>query len=73
MTAVERTTRCIVGWRIEPTRVFEILQSVVDQAVRAQHYFSDGFRAMPMCIITMPNSAITSPVCIGVRVAIPNA
>jgi len=43
MTAVDRTTRCIVGWRIEPTRVFEMLQGVVDQAVRARHYFSDGF------------------------------
>ena len=43
MTAVDRATRCIVGWRIEPTRVFEMLQSVVDQAVPAHHYFSDGF------------------------------
>jgi IS1 family transposase len=43
MTAVDRTTRCIVGWRIEATRVFEMLQSSVDQANLAQHYFSDGF------------------------------
>ena len=43
ITAVDRATRCIVGWRIEPSRVFEILQSVVDQAVPAAHYFSDGF------------------------------
>jgi IS1 family transposase len=43
MKAVDRATRCIVGSRIESTRVFEVLQSMVDQAAHADHYFSDGF------------------------------
>jgi hypothetical protein len=32
-----------VGWAVERTRIFEVIQPVVDQAVRAKQYFSDGF------------------------------
>ena len=32
-----------MGWQVAPTRVFEVLQQVVDSAVRTKHYFSDGF------------------------------
>ena len=39
---MDRTTRCIVNWTVDTTRVFEVLQQVVDGAVRAKHYFSDG-------------------------------
>jgi insertion element IS1 protein InsB len=28
---------------VERTRIFEVIQPLVDQAVRAKHYFSDGF------------------------------
>ena len=43
ITAVDRTTRCIVGWQVATLRVFEVLQQVVDGAVHAKQYFSDGF------------------------------
>lgn len=43
VTAVDRTTRCIVGWSVLFQRTFEKLQDVVDQGPRAQRYFSDGF------------------------------
>ena len=40
---MDRTTRWIVIWQLSATRIFEVLQQVVDAAVHAQHYFSDGF------------------------------
>lgn len=43
LTAVDRATRCIVAWAVERTRIFEVIQPLVDHAVRAQQYFSDGF------------------------------
>lgn len=43
MTAVDRATRCIVGWAVDAQRTFELLQAVVDQGIHAQQYFSDGF------------------------------
>ncbi len=45
ITAVDRATRCIVSWAVERTRTWEVLQGVVDQAVRARQYFSDGLAA----------------------------
>ena len=44
MTAVDRATRCIVGWALAPERPFEILQEVVDQAPHAAQYYSDGWK-----------------------------
>src|SRR5436853_7437012 len=44
MTAVDRATRCIVGWALAPERPFEILQEVVDQAPHAPQYYSDGWK-----------------------------
>ena len=41
MTAVDRTTRCIVGHSVVPQRSFEVFQDVVDQGPHAAHYFSD--------------------------------
>ena len=32
-----------MGWAVERTRIFEVIQPLVDQAVRAKQYFSDGF------------------------------
>ena len=32
-----------MGWQLSKTRIFEVLQQVVDMAVRAAHYVSDGF------------------------------
>jgi insertion element IS1 protein InsB len=43
MTAVDRTTHCIVGWGVEPLRTFEHLQDVVEQGPHAGQYYSDGF------------------------------
>jgi hypothetical protein len=31
-----------VGWAVERTRRFEVIQPLVDDAVRAKQYFSDG-------------------------------
>ncbi|MCA1606835.1 MAG: IS1 transposase [Acidobacteria bacterium] len=39
---MDRASRCIVGWSALPVRTWEALQEVVDQAPRAEHYFSDG-------------------------------
>jgi hypothetical protein len=32
-----------LGWAVERTRIFEVIQPLVDHAVRAKQYFSDGF------------------------------
>ena len=42
VTAVDRATRCLVGWLVLEHRTWEKVQAVVDQAPRATHYFSDG-------------------------------
>ena len=41
MTAVDRATRCIVGWDVVWERTPEALQAVVDQGSRAEYYYSD--------------------------------
>ncbi len=45
-TAVDRATRCIVGWGVSVERTWETLQAIVDQAP-ADNYFSDGFNVYP--------------------------
>lgn len=42
MTFVERRTRCIVSWRVVPTRDGTVVQEMVHESVPAQRYFSDG-------------------------------
>lgn len=42
MTFVERRTRCIVSWRVVPTRDGTVVQAMVHESVPAQRYFSDG-------------------------------
>ena len=42
VTAVDRATRCIVGWAVVKHRTFEVMQDVVDQGPQAAQYFSDG-------------------------------
>ena len=43
MTAVERKTRCVVGWRVLWHRDQESFQSLVDQSPKAKQYYSDAF------------------------------
>ena len=41
MTAVDRATRCIVGWRVVRERNRKQLQPMLDQMPQASQYFSD--------------------------------
>ena len=43
MTIVERTSRCIVGWRVGEERSENVMQGLVDEAPQALFYFSDDF------------------------------
>ena len=43
MTAVERSTRCVVGWRVLWHREQESIQSLIDTSPKAKQYFSDEF------------------------------
>lgn len=43
ITAVERTTRCIIGWAVSFTRTEAVLQAVVAMGPTASQYHSDGF------------------------------
>ena len=43
MTAVERSTLCIVGYAVVFSRSVEVMQTVVDEAPIADNYYSDGF------------------------------
>lgn len=43
MTAVERNTRCVVGWRVLWQRDKESFQEMIDQSPKAKQYFSDEF------------------------------
>jgi len=43
MTAVDRETRCIVGWVLTHQRSATVLQTMLDQSPWANHYFSDAF------------------------------
>ncbi len=42
---VDRRTRCILGWTVVWVRTQVAFQQVVDQAPKAQWYYSDGFDA----------------------------
>lgn len=41
VTAVDRATRCIIGWDVVWERTPEALQAVVDQGCRARQYYLD--------------------------------
>lgn len=43
MTAVERNTRCVIGWRVLWQRDQEVFQDMIDTSPKAQQYFSDAF------------------------------
>ena len=43
ITCVEQDTRCILGFGVVWTRDWDAMQQVVDDALPAQRYFSDGF------------------------------
>lgn len=45
MTIVDRSTRCILGWKLVWERTKESIQSLVDEAPKAKFYFSDGLEA----------------------------
>ena len=43
MTAVDRATRCILGWDVLWERTTEPLQELVERSPRAVQYYSDAF------------------------------
>ena len=43
MTHVDRDTRCIVNWAVEPDRSAELLQHMVDTSPEPALFFSDAF------------------------------
>ena len=43
MTAVERNTRCVAGWRVLWQRNQEAFQDLIDTSPTAEQYFSDAF------------------------------
>jgi insertion element IS1 protein InsB len=43
VTAVERETRCILGWAVVPERTTAMLQAVIDQVPDAFQYCTDDF------------------------------
>lgn len=44
MTAVDRDSRCIVGWAVVWERSEEALQEILDSSPYAQRYFSDAYK-----------------------------
>ncbi len=45
MTFVDRTTRCILSWRVVRTRSGEVIQEMLHHSVAAPTYYSDAFEA----------------------------
>jgi len=43
LTAVDRATRCIVGWDVVWERTEQVMQAVLDRSPQAYFYFSDQF------------------------------
>ena len=43
MTHVDRDTRCIVNWAVEPERTEDLLQQMVDESPQPGIFFSDAF------------------------------
>lgn len=65
ITFVDRATRCILGWRVVFERTGEVLQTMVNETVPGQHYYSDMFEAYqtvvywPAIHSPMPNKSQT--------------
>jgi insertion element IS1 protein InsB len=43
VTAVDRASRCILGWQVLTERTSETMQAVIDGAPTAYRYYSDAF------------------------------
>lgn len=43
ITAVDRATRCIVGWDVVWERTTAVMQAMMDRSPQAKQYFSDLF------------------------------
>lgn len=52
MTIVDRTTSCILAWKVECERSETYLQQMVDAAPQAAYYFSDLFATYRNLIYT---------------------
>ena len=42
---MDRQTRCVLGWKVAWERTSAVIQQRVDEAPKAQEYFSDGWEA----------------------------
>ena len=60
MTAVDRATRCIVGWAVVWERNEQALQTLLDHAPCAQNYFSDGFTLYLSVVYAGSHQALTN-------------
>ena len=45
MTQVDRTTRCILSWRVVQERTGAVVQHMLHESVPGRTYYSDGFEA----------------------------
>ena len=52
MTIVDRTTSCMLAWKLEGERTEAYLQQMVDAAPQAAYYFSDLFATYRSLIYT---------------------
>lgn len=52
MTAVDRATQCIVGWRVVRERNYSVMQPMLDQMPQARQYFSDDLDTYHTLIYT---------------------
>lgn len=50
MTFVDRTTRCILSWRIVGMRSGAVIQEMLHESAAAHTYFSDAFEAYPTAL-----------------------
>ena len=53
MTAVDRTTRCIVSWSVVEERTFAAMQAVVDRIPPTKQFYSDGLKVYRTLIYTI--------------------
>jgi IS1 family transposase len=45
ITIVDRATRCFLGYKIVWERTQQVIQDMVDETLKAKHYFSNAFDA----------------------------
>lgn len=58
MTAVERSTRCIVGWSVVWERTESSLQAILDAAPYASHYYTDAFNLYQSVVYAGTHTAL---------------